>query len=760
MRRQSNPKSGLEHGEAGRLPVPVTGFVGRRRELAEAGHLLAGARLMTLTGPAGVGKTRLALELAAPVAQREMVWFVEIASLRGNRAPARALAAAMGLAEGDEAQELLRRLRERSGLVVLDNCEHLVNACATLVEALLAGCPGLRVLSTSREPLGLPGEVVWTVPGLELPPTNPPPRAARLLRYDAVLLLRERAGQRRPDMPVDESRAQVAAQICWRLDGNPLAIELAAARVAHLPLEEIMRRLEDRFRLLRSPTRAGIPRHRTLQAAVDWSYQHLEDSERTLFRRLSVFRGSFGLDAVSATCGVGPDSLDEVARLVDKSLVVALGTSRTPRYRLLETLRDYARGRLREAGEEDEVRARHAAWFLTLAEGDVPKLYGPLAAPTLERFEVEHDNFRAALDWALGKDPAVATRLGSTLGQFWILRGYLSEGRDRLKRCLEIVGRSGGPPFALLLAAGNLALRQDDFAASRRHLERAVAVARVAGDRAAEARAHDLLGRGALEAGNFEEADSELAVALGLYRELESTGGEARVHWHLTLVAACRGDYDMSRAHILRMQALCESIRDPWGMGLSHLALAYLGLACGDCDAAALELLPALQMLSPLGEPWSLASTLRVAAGLAIERGATEQGLVLMGAANQLDAASGARATRVLEPFMVRWQQLAAKATPPETVRAALGRGQRLSLAEAIDFALDVVKSRDARHWPAAGLTRREVEVARLMASGASDREIGGRLGISVRTVEKHAENVRSKLGLRARSELVSAHTT
>jgi non-specific serine/threonine protein kinase len=711
-------------------------------------------RLLTLTGTAGIGKTRLAIELARRSADDD-VWFVELATLRDERAPARALAVATGLAERRERDQLAEGLRERAGLVVLDNCEHLVHPCAELVTALLAGCPDLRILTTSREALGVAGEVVWPVCGLELPDPDSRPGARRLRACDAVAFFAGAAARRLPGFAIRDAQLTTVARICGRLDANPLALELAAARIAHLTLEEVERRLAGSSHILLSPSTGSAGRHRSLWAAIDWSYDLLTDTDRVLFQRLSVFRGGFGLDGAAAVAGA-PDVLVGLSRLVDKSLVVSLATSGTPRYRLLETLREHALARLRDSGEEDAVRERHAAWYLAVAERDRERLNGSEALAAGDELELEHDNLRAALDWSLRRDPAAAARLGAALGEFWIRRGYLSEGRERLNRCLDAVDASGESPFPLLLAIANLALRQSDFAGGRRAAERLIGLSRAAGDRSAEAHGHDLVCRLALEESSLEEAERELGLAMRLFRDIEDWRSEARVHWHGNMLSLRMGDPDAARAHLARFRAIAERAGNPWATGHAHLALANLALREGDRDGIERELPLALRLLGDAGDRWALANAMRFAAARAVGRGTPDRGLVLMGVADAMDEAIGARPGEVMRRFSATWLERARRGMSADAVRTAVARGRRLTLAEAVEFALDSVDA-GARTRVAAGLTSREAEVARLMAGGATDREIGTRLRISTRTVEKHAENIRSKLGVESRAEVAAA---
>jgi non-specific serine/threonine protein kinase len=746
------------HADAGddrvsRLPAAAAEFVGRRRELAEGKRLLDVSRLLTLTGAAGIGKTRLAVELARGEAAAD-VWYVELASLRDARAPARALATAVGLAERREPDELAEVLSERAGLVVLDNCEHLIDASAALVSALLTRCPELRILTTSREPLRVPGEVVWQVPGLDLPALDDRPGTRRMRGSDAVTFFARSASRRLPGFAIADPQLATVARICRRLDSNPLAVELAAARIAHLTLEELERRLAGSFQILGALER-GSDRHRSLSAAIDWSHELLTEADRALFRRLSVFRGGFDLQAANAVAD-SSDVLGGLARLVDKSLVVSLTTSGEPRYRLLETLREYGLQRLRESGEAAQVRARHAAWFLAVGERLHSTLHGPQMVAVVERFELEHDNFRAALDWAVRHDATTAARLASALGELWTQRGYLSEGRERLDRCLEAAASAGEPPFALLLAAANLALRQSDFPGCRRYLEQLAAGSRRAGDLSALAHAHDLLGRVAFEEGDLTGADADLAEATRLFYKIGDLNGVARVRWHLNMVAMHRRDLDASGRHLEFLLAVATSVGSPWAVGHAHLALAHLDLERGEQYGAAGHLLQALRLLGAAGDRWAAGIALRLTAAMAVDMGAGENALVLLAAADATDEAIGGRQGPRMSPVIARWKERARQGVPVVAATSARARGLRMTLAEAIGFAVSVAGGDDeARRAP--GLTRREAEVAHLMAAGNSDREIGARLGVSIRTVEKHAENVRSKLGVESRTDVAEA---
>ncbi|HKY50325.1 MAG TPA: adenylate/guanylate cyclase domain-containing protein, partial [Candidatus Limnocylindria bacterium] len=428
------------------LPIQVTSFVGREREIRDVTGLLKDTRLLTLLGPGGTGKTRLSLQVAANLIDgyADGVWFVEFAPLYDPELVPQAVASTLGVREepGRPALTTLSEyLRRRTVLLILDNCEHLIDACARLADALLRSCPGVNVLTSSREALGTAGEVTYRVPSLSLPDPRQLPSLERLADYEAVRLLVERASAVKPGFKITDANAAAAVQICQRLDGIPLAIELAAARLKDLSPREIAAHLDERFRLLTAGSRTAMPRHQTLRGLIDWSYELLPEFERALLRRVSVFAGGWHLAAAEA---VDPDALDLLGRLVDKSLVVADEEDGETRYGLLETIRQYGLEKLRETSDEPMVRDRHRDFYVALVESSAPNLQGPDQATWLARLETEHDNVRAALRWSLeGGNVEAAFRLGAALDSFWDTRGHISEGRQWIE---QIVARAGELP--------------------------------------------------------------------------------------------------------------------------------------------------------------------------------------------------------------------------------------------------------------------------------------------------------------------------
>src|SRR5215216_666932 len=433
------------------LPIQLTSFIGREKEIVEVKRELLGDRFVTLTGPGGTGKTRLALQVGAELLELfpDGVWLVELASLSDSILVPQTVAAVLGIREsaGRPILTLLTDyLRNKELLLILDNCEHLLSSSAQLVTSLLQACPYLCILATSRESLNIPGEFSFRVPSLSIPEMRHLPSLAELTQYESVQLFIERAEIMQPGFALTDTNAPAITQICQRLDGIPLAIELAVARVKVMPLEQVTARLDNRFRLLTGGSRTALPRHQTLRALIDWSHDLLSKAERTLLRRLSVFAGGWTLEAAEAICAgerlERDEVLDLLTQLVNKSLVISDHESEAEaRYRLLETIRQYARERLVEAGGGEKVRDRHLAYYLKFAERTEPELRGPHQIAWLDRLEKEVDNLRAALEWALDVNVEAGLRMASALLWFWHIRSGKSEGIDWLERALSAAVR-------------------------------------------------------------------------------------------------------------------------------------------------------------------------------------------------------------------------------------------------------------------------------------------------------------------------------
>ena len=601
------------------LPRQLTSFVGREREMKEVNELLSSAALLTLTGSGGSGKTRLALQVGADLVERfrDGVWLVELDVLDESMV-ARAIASAVGVHEELSfmarplSDVLVESLREKSLLLILDNCEHVLSTSAETAALLLRNCPDLRVLATSQERLGVPGERVYHVPSLSIPDPRQLPAHERLTEYESVRLFVERATLSQPRFALTEANAPAVARIVQQLDGIPLAIELAAARVKVLSVDQIASRLDERFRLLTGGGRTEMPRHQTLRAALDWSYDLLSESEKGLLRRLSVFAGGFDFEAAEAVCGdPDVDVLDLLARLVEKSLVIFDEQASTPRYRLLETVRLYGQEMLTAAGEESAVRARHRDWYLMMAERAEPALAGPEQQDWLDRLELEHDNVRVALRWSLtGEDETEPLlRLVGALWRFWEIRGHWSEGRKWLETTLaKTAGAEGGPSrIKVLSGAANLAFDQGDFPRAHALGEESLALSQKFGDKHGTVVCLTLLGLEACSIENFGRARELGAASLRLSQELGDTMGIAGGLAILGLVA--RGEGDTAKA----IEQLTQSLQHFRALGdrlRSSLVLLNLGLVVreqGDLKQARVLFEESLDLFKTLGDRWGVA---------------------------------------------------------------------------------------------------------------------------------------------------------
>jgi predicted ATPase/DNA-binding CsgD family transcriptional regulator len=484
------------------LPIQRTSFVGREAEMAKIRRLVvAGNGPVTLTGAGGCGKTRLALHVAADLAPDFVggVWWVDLAKLGDASLLANAIAAPLAIKEvqGEPLRDIVaRRLRQGPTLLLLDNCEHVIAHCAALVHELLDACPSLSCLATSREPLGVDGEIAWRVPALRLPADQA--STAQVASCEAVRLFADRASLVQQDFRITDQNADGVAAICVRLDGIPLAIELAAARVRMLTVDQILAGLTDRFRLLMGGTRTALPRHRTLRASVDWSFGLLSDDERVVLRRLAVFAGGFHIDAAERVCTdanvMEERVLDILTTLVDRSLVHVEEGTRVARYYLLETIRQYASDRLIESGETAAIRTRHLRFFVTLAEQAQPELESAGLFEWLPRLDAEHDNIRAALDWSLEAEAYTdGLRLASALWLFWLLRGHLTEGKQRIEHALQAVDAPPSLQASALIGLGQLLVLRGDLGEAATNARRALEIARAQQDRRLEGRALDAL---------------------------------------------------------------------------------------------------------------------------------------------------------------------------------------------------------------------------------------------------------------------------
>ncbi len=759
----------------GNLPPGLTSFVGREREILEVRKLLGETRLLTLAGPGGCGKTRLALEVAAGLAEgfEDGAWWVGLASLSDPGLVPQSLASALGVRETPGrpfVEALADHLGRQETLLVLDNCEHLVDTCAALVAALLHACPGLRVLAASREPLGVGGETTWPVPPLSLPDTLDGPDPGALERYEAVRLFVERARSVAPGFELTPQSAPAVARLCRQLDGMPLAIELAASRTRALSPRQILDRLDDRFRLLTGGGRVAVPRHKTLRAAMDWSHELLYDEERVLFRRLSIFAGGWTLEAAEAV-GIGDgisrdEVLDLLSRLVDKSLVVVREWNGEARYRLLETVQQYGREKLREAGEAETVRRRHALFFLELAETAAAAMSGSAQEAWVGRLGVEHDNLRAALDW--DEEEAGATearlRLAAALSQFWMIRGRFTEGLNRLETLLALTGASGAARARACQALGMLYYRRGDQTAgdtaeARACYEECLEAFRGLGDRSQIALALADLGRVNADLGEYASARSLLEESLSLQRRLGDEHGIAVATYNLGWLDFLRGDHASARPDLEEGLAIFRKLGDKFHLGGCVLYLGCLDCEQGDYAAGRSRFVELTRLVSFQQYRYVAPLVVEAFVVLAAAQGQAARALRLAGAASELRRVMGAQFRLGWQKYLARRLELARQALGEEADAAAWAEGERMTLEEALAYALEEPTvphgCSQAPERAAGPLSARELEVLRLVAEGLTDARVAERLHLSPRTVGRHLESVYRKLDVSSRTAAV-----
>ncbi|MEO8752647.1 MAG: tetratricopeptide repeat protein, partial [Casimicrobiaceae bacterium] len=552
------------------LPQVVTSFVGREREVAEIKQQLPTTRLLTLTGTGGIGKTRLASQSAAEVldAYRDGVWFVDLAPLQDPALVPSALAQVLGVKESAQ-QPLLKSLRDhlrnKELLIVLDNCEHLLGASADLVDMLLRETANVSVVATSRESLRVGQERTYPLGALPLP--HPKADAARIARSDAVQLFVDRARQHRPKFDLDGPRARAVAAICIRLDGLPLALELAAARIAVLPVEEIARLLDQRFRLLTRGSGNEVPRQQTLRAMIDWSYDLLDEAEKLMFARLSVFAGGWKVTAAEVVGAGDPIAKQDVVylliALIEKSLVVVDESG--DRYRMLETVREYAREKLNASGNAETISEQHRDHFLALAEEADPELLGPKQAEWLARLDDEHDNMRAALARSvLATGNAEGLRLCLALQRFWLTRGHIAEGVDWCSRVLAKSDPAEQTPELAKVTnvAGKLAYYQSDYSRARAQYERSLAIWRHLADRKGIGNALNNLGIMVREQGDLSGARALSEESLAILREQGDRRGMIGPLFNLGMVARDQGDLESARTRSEEALAIARASGD------------------------------------------------------------------------------------------------------------------------------------------------------------------------------------------------------
>jgi len=621
------------------LPSQLTSFVGRSKEIAEIKQLLSDGRLLTLTGPGGTGKTRLALQAASEMLDRfHSVFFVALAPITDPGLVASTIAQTLSVPEtaGRSIVESLKEyLQSKSMLLVLDNFEQVISA-APLVSELLSGCSKLKILVTSREGLRITGERLYAVPPLDLPDLKQLPSLDALSQYAAVQLFLQRAKMVKPNFTLTKETAPIIAEICTRLDGLPLAIELAAARIKLLSPSAMLYRLENRLQFLTGGARDLPARQQTLRNAIAWSYDLLDENEQKLFQRLSVFVGGCTVEAIDAVVRDTTLLLDQLESLLDKSLVREVeGHNREPRFVILGMLREFGLEQLEASGEAEMIRRYHAEFYLSLAEGAEASLERAEQIPWMDRMEQEHDNLRAALEWSKTAEGAgeLCLQLASALGYFWEVHGHFSEGRERLSAILMMQSAQGrtAARTKLLARAAELAYRQSDYAATVEFAEECLEICRELGDRQGMASALIKLGNAATESGDYATASEYLGEALMIWRERDDQHGIARALISLGWVSLRSGEYPLANALLEEALALSRELGDTRSMGFELSGLGEVALRQGDHTRATQLLEESLSLRKQLGNKWGIGVSLGTLGLVALREGDWEQAVARLG---------------------------------------------------------------------------------------------------------------------------------
>ncbi|WP_162794805.1 NB-ARC domain-containing protein [Nonomuraea lactucae] len=769
---------------AGNLPTATTSFVGRRRELSAAKRGLSQVRLLTLTGVGGVGKTRLALRVAADLSGvfRDGAWVVELAAVEDPALVPQTVAVALGLRDRSARTPLdvlIDHLADKRLLLVLDNCEHLLDASARLAETLLAAAPGLRILATSRQPLAVAGEYVQAVHSLPVPDPLEHVSPAVAQQSEAVRLFAERAALVVGDLPLTEANSEMVTRLCRRLDGIPLAIEMAAVRLRTLSVDQILERLDDRFHLLTGGARTALPRQQTLQATLDWSFELCSAEERAAWGRLSVFFGTFSPAAAVEVCAGEAISRDRVpdvlAALVDKSILAREKHEARTRYRLLETVRQYGRALLAGTDEEPLVRRRHRDHYRRLVQRAEAAWLGPQQVDTLIELDLERANLCGALLYSLTEpgEAQVALEIGADLWGFWISTGGVSECRDWLGQALLAAPEPTSARAKALLVDAWFAILQGNHGEAIPRLRESAGLAAALGDVRAMARVRQISGVAALFTGDFEGALPLLEKALDGYLALGEVNAEWYTRYHLALVATLKGD-DRAAALCAECLNLADFRQAQWSRSLALWVSALERFQRGDSARAADMLRAAIELKWAVNDMYGLAVCLEALAWTAADVRPDRDAARRLGTAHTMWRLGGSTLAQ-LKHLASGHERCAARlrdALGEEEFAAMFDEGTLLSPEQAVEHALHAwptggrrTRAVDRGHphtdgpeqgpagqgastpprRPGAGpLTQRELEIARLIAESLSNREIADTLVISTRVSATGRSRTRS----------------
>jgi predicted ATPase/DNA-binding CsgD family transcriptional regulator len=754
-------------------------IVGRRRQVSEAKRHLLDTRLLTLTGVGGVGKTRLALRIAAEV-RREFpdgVWFIELASLQNRDLLTRTVAMALSLPDGSArppVETLTDYLRDKRLLLVLDNCEHLLDVCTALINSLLGAAPRLRILATSRECLDLPKEFVFVVPPLSVPRSDREATASGTSEYEATTLFVKRARLIMPEFTVDATNIVTVARLCRRLDGIPLAIELAAVRLRVLSLDQILERLDDRFRLLARRCRTTLPRQQTLRATVDWSFELCSVQEQALWARLSVFAGGMDLHAAEEVCSADPiareNVFDLVTALIEKSILTREGEGTQARYRLLETLRQYGEERLVESGAQAIFRRRHCDYYRDLAEQAKAGWFTPRQVEWFNKISQERANFRVALEYCVTApgEERQALQLAVALYGFWVFYGAFGEARHWLDRALREERETSAERFKALAMDAVFALMQGEIDLARPLINECCDYARKSDDGRAGAVVAFLCGRAALLNGDYQGAVSKLKSALDWYQtnvDPVSENGDMNetflTAFYLAIAASFLGDARSAdfAAECRRLaetaDALGEISMGMWVMGIERWR-------AGDTARAIVHFQESLRLDYAFGYRYSPAWSVETLAWATAAVGQHVRAACLLGVATELRSSMGLSLPgfRPYADSHNSCESYLREVLGDESYTENLQRGMSLGHDSAIDYALgkDKVAAQPlgSHETTPSKLTPRERQVADLVAEGMSNKDIAARLVIAQRTAEGHVENVLVKLGFTSRAQIAA----
>ncbi|MCT9932326.1 LuxR C-terminal-related transcriptional regulator [Planotetraspora sp. A-T 1434] len=766
--------------QVGNLPADVTSFVGRRQELAEIKRLLTASRLVTLTGVGGVGKTRLALRAASEQHRAfDGVWLIDLAGLDDPSLVPQAVAATVGLCDQavtNPVEALSEFLSTRRTLLVLDNCEHLLDVCAALASRLLRAAPELRILATSRQSLGISGERAMNVTPLSVPDSGrPPPTPKELERYDAITLFADRAAAVLPGFVVDDRNQEAVATLCRRLDGIPLAIELAAVRLRSLSINALVERLGDPYRWLTCGSRTAVPRQRTLHALVDWSFQLMPTPEQMLWTRMSIFPGHFDLDAVEGVCvgdGIEPeDVLDLLDAVVDKSLLQREEHGGEVRYRMLETLREFGQMRLTGPDERRALLRRHRDWYRRLAEQAAAEWFGPGQASWFARLKLDQVNFRAAMEFCLREPGEAETglRMATDLHRpHWLPNAFFLEGRHWLDRMLAAAPEPTATRAEALCVDAWLAFMQGDTEAGHPLIEEGTALADKLGDPVSMAQASSVSGKAAYYSGDLARATGLLDEAVARHTANGDCFGVVTAA--LTLAAALGSGGDAARATALFEECLSlaadhgESWCRAWVLTVFALHMWQLGETPRATSLARESLL----LGHAFEDRLNVASNIEALAWIMASEGRHERAACLLGAADAVGGTVGISALLLKRQVEFHEKCVASlrEAMGDKAFNRARRHGTRLTVEQAVAEALGdrpdkrAQPEKPAAEPPPSPLTAREREIAELIAQGLSNKEIAAALVVAQRTAEGHVEHILAKLGFTSRAQIAAWMTT